>query len=241
MLADVSKCLFGSDGLVSGYGSRQVLNKVSVEVAPKEIVALIGHNGSGKSTFLKTMFGLIRLWKGSIFFDGKVVGTPDPQSMLRLGVTYVPQGNRVFGDLTVYENMQMGDAASIDRNALSGKVKATLGLFPDLKPLLDRRAQSLSGGEKQLLALATGLVLSPRMLLLDEPTLGLAPQAARNALKRIQNLRDVYGMSILVVEQKVRAVLEISDRVYVMREGCISFSGASAKLADERSLREQYL
>jgi branched-chain amino acid transport system ATP-binding protein len=241
MLANIDKCLFRSEAVVSGYGSRQVLNQVSLEIAPKEIVALIGHNGSGKSTFLKTTFGLVPLWKGAVFIDGRRVGTPDPRSMLQLGVAYVPQGNRVFGDLTVYENMQMGDITSIDRSGLGGRIKNTIELFPDLKPLLDRTARSLSGGEKQLLALATGLILSPRMLLLDEPTLGLAPIAARNALKHIQELRKVLGMSILIVEQKVRAVLEISDRVYVMREGSISFSGESAKLKDERNLREQYL
>jgi branched-chain amino acid transport system ATP-binding protein len=241
MLADISKYMLKLDGLVSGYGARQILNQVSVEIGPREIVALIGHNGSGKSTFLKTVFGLIRPWKGRVFLDDKDVGIPCPQAMVRLGVAYVPQGNRVFGDLTVYENLQMGDTASGDRSALKDKIRTALELFPDLKPLVNRKAQSLSGGEKQLLALATGLILSPRMLLLDEPTLGLAPLAARRALKHIQELRGLFGMSILIVEQKVRAVLEISERVYVMREGRISFSGPSAILRDETSIREQYL
>jgi ABC-type branched-subunit amino acid transport system ATPase component len=145
------------EGLVSGYGKKQVLNGVSIEVMEGEIVALIGHNGAGKSTLLKTVFGLLPTWKGQMTLDGKGLTSPIPRELLRLGVCYVPQGNRVFTDLNVRENLKLGGITLPDNMRLNNGIERVLTLFPGLKPHLRQRAGSLSGGEKQMLALANAL------------------------------------------------------------------------------------
>jgi len=163
--------------------------------------------------------------------------------MLSAGVAYVPQGNRVYDDLTVYENFEVGTVSlkEEDRAKLPIRVDGVLSIFPFLKGRLRQRAATLSGGEKQMLALATVLLLSPRVLLLDEPSLGLAPMASRQALLHVRYIAQSTGVSVLIVEQKVRAVLEISTRAYVLRNGIISFVGEVDVLKDEEKLRSVYL
>jgi len=227
--------------LVAGYGKKQVLNGVAIEVAAGEIVSLIGHNGAGKSTLLKAVFGLIPIWQGQIQLDGKPVSKPVPRELLRAGIAYVPQGNRVFTDLTVQENLEMGGTTLPNKQAVKEGMGRVFGLFPVLKDRLKQRAGTLSGGEKQMLALANALILSPRVLLLDEPSLGLAPPLVSEALARIQQIARDNGVSVLIVEQKVREVLKISHRVYVLRNGRVSYSGPAEDLKDDTKLREVYL
>ncbi len=234
-------CLLKAESLVSGYGKKQVLNGVSVEVAAGEIVALIGHNGAGKSTLLKTVFGLLPLWQGQVVLDDKVISRPNPRDLLRSGVAYVPQGNRVFTDLTVRENFEMGGVTLTDRAQLDVGISRVLSLFPDLKSRLGQRAGTLSGGEKQMLALGNALLLLPRLLLLDEPSLGLAPPLVTDALGHIRQISEVSGVAVLIVEQKVREVLKIAQRVYVLRNGRVSFSGPASALSDDQKLRQVYL
>ena len=181
-MAEDTDGLLRVDTLVAGYGKKRVLNGVSLEVTPGEIVALIGHNGAGKSTLLKTLFGMLPVWAGSIELDGKRLGVFSPRELLRAGVAYVPQGNRVFSDLTVGENLEMGGVTLSDRAGLREGMDRVFGLFPALKPHLRQPARTLSGGEKQMLALANVLILSPRLLFLDEPSLGLAPRLVNEAL-----------------------------------------------------------
>lgn len=240
-MPDSRGCLLKAESLVSGYGKKQVLNGVSVEVAPGEIVALIGHNGAGKSTLLKAVFGLLPLWHGQVMLDDKVISVPNPRELLRLGVAYVPQGNRVISDLTVRENFEMGGVTLAGKAQLSAGIAHVLTLFPDLKQRLDQRAGTLSGGEKQMLALGNALLLSPRLLLLDEPSLGLAPPLVTRALGYIRQISEVSGVALLIVEQKVREVLKIAQRVYVLRNGRVSFSGPTAALSDDQKLRQVYL
>lgn len=234
-------CLLKAESLVSGYGKKQVLNGVSVEVAAGEIVVLIGHNGAGKSTLLKTIFGLLPLWQGQVALDDKVISRPNPRELLRAGVAYVPQGNRVFTDLTVRENLEMGGVTLTDKARLNAGISRVLDLFPDLKSRLDQRAGTLSGGEKQMLALGNALLLLPRLLLLDEPSLGLAPPLVTDALGHIRQISEVSGVAVLIVEQKVREVLKIAQRVYVLRNGRVSFSGTASALSDDQKLRQVYL
>jgi branched-chain amino acid transport system ATP-binding protein len=228
-------------GLVTGYGKKQVVKGASLEVTRSEVVALIGHNGAGKSTLLKAIFGLLPTWSGEIFLDGDSIQSPNPQKLLRSGVAYVPQGNRVFTDLTVRENLEMGGVTLPSKALINEGIDRALSLFPPLKPRLRRRAGTLSGGEKQMLALSNALVLSPRVLLLDEPSLGLAPQLVSLALKRIHDISVGSGTAVLIVEQKVREVLKIANRVYVLRNGRVSFSGPAESLFDDAKLREVYL
>lgn len=230
-----------ADALVTGYGKKQVLNGVSLDVAFGEIVALIGHNGAGKSTLLKAVFGLLPLWQGQVTLDGKPLNSHTPRELLRTGVAYVPQGNRVFTDLTVRENLEMGGVTVSDKTRLNEGIDRALTLFPALRPRLRQRAGTLSGGEKQMLALANALVVSPRLLLLDEPSLGLAPQAVAVALSYIRQINRDSGVTFLIVEQKVREALKIARRVYVLRNGLVSFSGPTDALADDAKLREVYL
>ncbi|HKQ50360.1 MAG TPA: ABC transporter ATP-binding protein [Phycisphaerae bacterium] len=240
-MAESNEILLDVDALVSGYSKKQVLGGVSMNVARGEIVAIIGHNGAGKSTLLKAIFGMIPIWKGHVYYNGQAIGKPKPREMIHAGVAYVPQGNRVFGDLTVRENLQVAGATLSDNRVRQAGLERALIEYPVLEPRLRQRAATLSGGEKQVLALAMSLVLSPLMILLDEPSLGLAPPLANEALHRIQTLSRDHGVSILIVEQKVRQVLRIAHRVYALRNGAISFSGPTALLNDDDKLREVYL
>jgi branched-chain amino acid transport system ATP-binding protein len=229
------------DSLASGYGKKQVLNGVTLEIGSGEIVALIGHNGAGKSTLLKAVFGLIPIWKGQVSLNGIAWANPTPRKLLRSGVAYVPQGNRVFTDLTVYENLEMGGITLPEKGALKEGIERVFTLFPALKPRMRQRAGTLSGGEKQMLALANALILSPRLLLLDEPSLGLAPPLVSEALNSIRTIGKDNGATVLIVEQKVREVLKIIDRVYVLRNGQVSFQGRAEEIADNSKLRDVYL
>lgn len=233
--------LLNVDALVTGYGKKQVINGVTLEVAPGEIVALIGHNGAGKSTLLKAIFGLLPIWDGAVLLDEKKLSSPEPRELLKSGVAYVPQGNRVFTDLMVRENLEMGGVTLPNGARLNEGIERVFTLFPTLKPRLRQRAGTLSGGEKQMLALGNALVLSPRLLLLDEPSLGLAPPLVAEALGRIQQISRDSGVAVLIVEQKVREVLKIAQRVYVLRNGRVSFSGPTDSLNDDEKLREVYL
>ena len=241
MQNDANNGILRVSELVTGYGKKQVVNGVTMEVAKREIVALIGHNGAGKSTLLKAVFGLIRVWSGQVYLDGQAWPKLVPRELLRAGVAYVPQGNRVFTDLTVYENLEMGGITLPGKERLREGMERVFGLFPALKDRLKQRAGTLSGGEKQMVALANALIISPRVLLLDEPSLGLAPPLVSEALGQIQQITRESGMTVLIVEQKVREVLKIAQRVYVLRNGRVSFHGPAEALKDEAKLREVYL
>jgi branched-chain amino acid transport system ATP-binding protein len=227
------------EGLVTGYGKKQVLNGVGLHVTRGDIVALIGHNGAGKSTLLKAVFGLLPVWQGKVSLDGKVLERIGPQELLHGGVAYVPQGNRVFTDLTVGENLEVAGISLPNRAKLKEAVERALALFPALVPRLGQRAGTLSGGEKQMLALVNGILTSPRLLLADEPSLGLAPQLVSEALRQFEVLNRNHGMTILLVEQKVHEVLKIANQVYVLRNGQISFNGPRTAL-DDAKLRQVY-
>lgn len=227
--------------LVTGYGKKQVVNAVSLSVGAGEIVALIGHNGAGKSTLLKAVFGLIPIWSGEVHFNGTLWPIPAPRALLRAGVAYVPQGNRVFTDLTVRENLEVGGVTLPNKQSVNDGIERVYTLFPTLRDRLKQRAGMLSGGEKQMLSLANALVLSPKMLLLDEPSLGLASPLVSQALKRIKEISRDSGVTVLIVEQKVREVLKIADRVVVLRTGRVSFDGPATELSDDRKLKDVFL
>ena len=229
------------DRVVAGYGNRQVLNGVSIEVGEEEIVALIGHNGAGKSTLLKCAFGLVRPHGGKVVVLGNCLGNSRPASMLKKGVAYVPQGNRVFGDLSVLENLRIAATVHSQPHRLSEDLEVVFRQFPILRERSEGRASTLSGGEKQMLAFASALILKPRLLLIDEPSLGLGPKLVRSVLDQITEIRRNWGTTVLIVEQKVKEVLRIADRVYVLRGGSVAFSGPVSDLENEETLRSVYL
>jgi branched-chain amino acid transport system ATP-binding protein len=220
-------------GIHTGYGPVQVLFDVSMKVGPEEIVAIIGPNGSGKSTVLKTLCGLLPTWQGDLFLNGKSLKGRDTASLIESGVTYCPQGNRVFDELTVLENLEIG-GYRVPKAELPGRMDAVFTVFPVLKGRMRQNAGKLSGGEQQMLALARALIPNPKLLLLDEPSLGLSPNLIKDVFHKIVEVNRSKGVSILIVEQKVREVLEISNRVYALKVGRISFEGLPGELKDDK-------
>lgn len=230
------------DALVAGYEKKRIVDGISLVLKPGEIVAIIGHNGAGKSTLLKAIFGLIPLWSGQVTFNGNDLLRSRPTERLLGGIAYIPQGNRVFSQLTVAENIDVaGGVLKFPPSQQSFKLSAALQAFPALKMRLNDLAGNLSGGEKQMLAMACAFILSPRLFLMDEPSSGLAPKLVTQVFERINILREESTTAFLIVEQKVREVLKISDRVYVLRNGKVSYSGEAGVLRDERLLQSAYL
>lgn len=224
--------------LETGYGKKQVLFGLSMEVRKGGIVALIGPNGAGKSTALKAICGLIPIWNGKILFNGSHIHGFKPAQIFPRGITFVPQGSRVFHGLSVKENLEVG-GIQLAHNAARARIEHVLESFPALKKKLRQDAGKLSGGEQQMLALARGLMPEPKLLILDEPSLGLSPKLAGDVFKKIVELNTDRGMTILIVEQKVREVLQISERVYGIKHGRTVFEGESKKVAVNQVLLKE--
>jgi len=224
--------------LETGYGKKQVLFGMSLDVGKGEIVALIGPNGSGKSTVLKTVCGLIKLWKGEICFDGVPTNGSTPAQNVARGITFAPQGNLVFHDMTVMENLEIG-GFQLPRKESKERISQVLEFFPVLKDRLKEDAGKLSGGEQQMVALARALIPKPKLLMLDEPSLGLFPKLLGSVFDKITEINCDTGVTILIVEQKVREVLEICNRVYSIKLGKIAFEGLPGELKDNKERLKQ--
>lgn len=228
-------------GLETGYGPKQILYGIDLSAQEGEMVAVIGHNGAGKSTLLKALFGLIPVWKGKVFYEGLEVGDWPPSKKVLNGVGFVPQGNRVFGELTVRENLEMAGYTLNGKPQIEKKIGEVLSFFPALKEREDQLAGTLSGGEKQMLALANILILSPKLLLLDEPSLGLSPPSVREAFRKLTEINRALGTTMVIVEQKVREVLKICIRAYLLKIGRVAYSGASSELLAGDRIKEIFL
>ena len=222
------------------YGPIEALTNVSLDVAPAEIVCLIGANGAGKSTVLNAISGVIRCAAGTISYNGvKLTGAP-PAKIVRRGVVQVPEGRLVFPDLTVTENLEMGAYTRMD-SELSASFDAVFALFPRLAERRAQLAGLMSGGEQQMLAIGRALMANPSVLLLDEPSMGLAPLVIVEIFRALRRLRDELGLPILLVEQNARAALKLADRGYVLTTGHVTGSGASADLLNDRATHEAFL
>ena len=227
--------------LITGYDKKQVLFDVSIEVKQGEIVSIIGPNGSGKSTLLKAVCGLIPTWSGEIIFNKKKLNGNEPPDNLKLGISFCPQGNRVFDELSVKENLEIGGYI-LKKNEVKTRIENILEIFPMLKERLKQEAGSLSGGEQQMLAVARALIPEPKLLLLDEPSLGLAPNLVKDLLEKLVELNKKLGITILIVEQKVREVLAISNRTYGLKLGKIYSETNSAELlSNKEKLKNLFL
>lgn len=220
-------------GLETGYGKKQVLFGASLEVREKEIVGLIGPNGAGKSTILKTVCGLIHPWKGEIIFNGVKTDGATPAQNVARGITFCPQGNRVFHDMNVQENLEIG-GFMLPRKDAKERIAQVLEIFPLLKERIRQDAGKLSGGEQQMVALARALIPKPKLLMLDEPSLGLAPNLVGTVFEKISEINRETGVSILIVEQKVREILAICNRIYSLKLGKVSFAGLPDDLKDNK-------
>jgi branched-chain amino acid transport system ATP-binding protein len=227
--------------LEAGYGKKQVLFGLSMDVREGEIVALIGPNGAGKSTVLKAVCGLIPAWKGEVSFNGEPVNVTIPAQNVARGITFALQGSRVFHDLTVMENLEVG-GFHLPRKVVRERIEHALESFPVLKDRTRQLAGRLSGGEQQMLALARALMPEPKLLMLDEPSLGLSPNLAGDMFEKIVEINRDSGVSILIVEQKVREVLDVCGRVYSMKLGKVAFEGPPDDLKhDKAKLKKLFL
>jgi len=222
------------------YGAIQALRGVSLSVEQGQIVTLIGANGAGKSTTLRAISGILRPTEGDIEFDGASIVHDAPHQIVRRGLVQVPEGRGIFANLSVAENLALGAYCRHDHEKARESRERGLELFPRLRERLGQNAGTLSGGEQQMLAIARALVAKPRLLLLDEPSLGLAPQMTQTIFKVIREIR-AQGTTILLVEQNARMALKIADYAYVLETGQIVMSGPAAELTNSDEVRKAYL
>jgi branched-chain amino acid transport system ATP-binding protein len=228
------------EGLKSGSGRIQALHGVHIEVAPGEIVALVGANGAGKTTLLMTICGNPRASAGRVVLDGEDITALPTHHIIRKGLAHAPEGRRVFPRMSVLENLQMGAAVSDPRH-FSQDLERVLDLFPRLRERLDQRGGTLSGGEQQMLAIARALMSRPKLLLLDEPSLGLAPLVVRHIFEIIAAISRDQGVTIFLVEQNAFHALKLAHRGYVMVNGKVALTGTGAELLANPEIRAHYL
>jgi branched-chain amino acid transport system ATP-binding protein len=222
------------------YGAIKALHGVTLSVPAGSIVTLIGCNGAGKSTTLRAISGLVRPSSGSITFEGRPISRLAPHEIVRLGIAQAPEGRGIFANLTVEENLQLGASARSDTAAIAQDHERALGLFPRLRERLAQNAGTLSGGEQQMLAIARALIARPRLLLLDEPSLGLAPQIVQTIFKIIRDI-NAAGTTILLVEQNAHMALQVAHRAYVLEVGRVVVEGSASELAHSDEIRKAYL
>jgi branched-chain amino acid transport system ATP-binding protein len=226
-------------GLNAGYGRVPILDNVSFHVDEGEVVAMIGPNGAGKTTLLRTISGLLHPFSGSIAFRGRNIEGMAPHHVTKVGISHVPEGGKPFANMTVMENLLMG--AYGNRESLkTGVLGEVFEIFPVLKERRDQLAKTLSGGERQMLAIGRGLTSRPRLLMLDEPSLGLAPKLVDDIYEKLQALREL-GLTVLLVEQNIYYALELADRGYVLENGRIVLEGSGEDLANNEHIKKHYL
>jgi len=229
------------DNLHAAYGDIGVLKGITLEILKGEIVCLLGANGAGKSTTLKVISGILRPSQGSVLFQGQNITRHSPNAIVRMGLSHVPEGRQIFSRLTVMQNLLLGGYPRKSKKAEAQELfNFIFNLFPILKERLKQKAGTLSGGEQQMLAIARGLMSQPKLLLLDEPSLGLAPLVVNSIFGIVKDLRK-SGIPILLVEQNVAATLKIADRAYIMETGKIVTQGSASELLGNDEVRKRYL
>lgn len=227
--------------VVAGYGDKQVLNGVSLKLERSEIVGLVGPNGSGKSTVLKSIFGMLKVSEGSVLYKGKEIKNRKTALNALDGISYIPQGSKVFSKLTVQENLEMGGVLLKKREVLLERVEAMYERFPKLKEYKNTPSGKLSGGERQMVGFCRGLIMNPEMLLVDEPSIGLSPTMVKQTMDLISEIREKMEVTILVVEQNVGAMLKIADRVYLLSMGKVIYREDSIDEGTQARLGEYFL
>ncbi|OAG93168.1 ABC transporter ATP-binding protein [Ferroacidibacillus organovorans] len=227
------------DRVISGYGSSRALHEVSLTVPRGSLVTVLGANGAGKSTLLRVASGLLPIWGGDIKMDGRWMTRKSTREIVRAGVVHCPEGRQIFSQLTVYENLQMGGYLRDDRKAAKRSMDQVFSYFPRLKERVKQRAGTLSGGEQQMLAIGRSLMASPRLLMLDEPSLGIAPKLVQEILGILGFIQE-EGTAVLLVEQNARLALQHADYAYVLDLGRVVMEGAGSTLAKDSRIEERY-
>jgi branched-chain amino acid transport system ATP-binding protein len=228
------------ENLTAGYDGAPVIQSVSLDIQPGEVLTVLGRNGAGKSTLLKSILGLTRIRSGSVSFEGRCLNGMRPRDILCLGMAHVPEGRRIFPDLTVMENLSLGLALRREKCDEKSVVGEVIEMFPVLKERADFPGGLLSGGEQQMLAIARALVAGPRLVLLDEPSLGLAPIVCEKIIDLLKRLPE-QGTSILLVEQNVRLALRLARRFLVLESGQVAMEGPAERLTSDPQLAAAYL
>ncbi len=231
--------LLAIDGLRTGYGATEILRGVDLSVAPKEIVAVLGANGAGKSTLNRTISGVMRAWDGAIRFNGAAIEHDRPAEIVARGLIHVPEGRRIFPNMTVRENLDLG-AYRRGRARRKANRDRVFAIFPRLAERQGQRAGTLSGGEQQMLAIGRGLMAEPELLILDEPSLGLSPRLVEELFDLIRRING-EGVALLLVEQNVVQTLEVANRAYILDNGRFVLEGSAADLANNPELKRAYL
>lgn len=226
--------------LIAGYGQFQALRDVSLNIEQREIVTLLGANGAGKTTLVKTVASLVKPSQGEIIFNGERIDHLESYEVFKRGISICPEGGGCFPDMTVYKNLIMGTLLIKDRSSIDREYKQVIELFPILEKRKTQKAGSLSGGERQMLAIGRALMSKPKLLVLDEPSLGLAPLVIKSIFASISKLRDT-GLTILLIEQNASKSLKLADRGYVMELGRILISGKSDALLEDPVVKKAYL
>ncbi|MEI7890943.1 MAG: ABC transporter ATP-binding protein [bacterium] len=222
------------------YGGVKALDDVSIQINDGEIVALMGPNGAGKSTILKAMFGLASLYYGKLHLDGKLIH-PKPYEMVVKGIAYVPQGRQVFKGLTVLENLELGGYAFNNKRDIAVNIEKVVDFFPALRTKLNINAEYLSGGQQQMLTIARALISNPRVLLLDEPSLGLSPKVVKEVFDKVKEINKIQKISVVIVEHSIASVLAIADRAYVLNQGKVVLEDSARKLIGNNKIEQVFL
>jgi branched-chain amino acid transport system ATP-binding protein len=226
-------------GLSAGYGKKTAVHDIDLELHPAEIVVVFGHNGAGKTTLLRTIFGLIRARSGSVVFDGRDITGREPSDNIADGLALVPQGHAIFRTLGVRQNLELGGFTVTDRSVLAQRIEHVFTLFPVLQERQQQVGGTLSGGEQQMLAIGMALMSAPRLLILDEPSIGLAPLLVERVMRSIRAI-NAAGTTILLVEQNLKHGLAVASRAAVLNRGSKVYDGDPAALADEARLLEMF-
>ena len=229
------------ENLQVSYGGIQALQGISIEVPDGKIISLLGANGAGKSTTLRTIMGIVKANKGSVLFDGEEILGLQPDVIVKKGIALVPEGRRVFTNLTVTENLALGAYTRTDKAGIAKDIEDVYYLFPRLKERETQPAGTLSGGEQQMLALGRAMMLQPKLLMIDEPSLGLSPVLSQGVLSKLKELNQTRKQTILLIEQNARAALSIADYAYILSTGQITIQGPAAQLAADDGVRRSYL
>lgn len=224
----------------SGYAEVQILRDVSISLQEGKLTSLVGGNGMGKTTILRTIMGQLRPWKGSVWFEGKDVSALPPYVKAEMGLVLVPEGRQLFTDMSVYENLEMGATPKRSRQRLEQNLERVYEMFPRLLERRDQKAGTLSGGEQQMLAVGRGVMAEPRVLMIDELSLGLAPVLVLQLFERLKQLKEMQ-ITLLLVEQNITSALVISDFAYVISQGRVELEGSSQELARNEKVRQAYL
>ncbi len=229
------------EGIEASYGPVKALHGVTIEVPEGGVVTLLGPNGAGKSTILRVVSGLLQPSAGRVEFDGRRIDRRSAEAIVRMGISHVPEGRQLFDEMTVHENLMLGAYTRHDRDGIKSDIKRLNGYFPILEERREQPAGSLSGGEQQQLAVARGLMSRPRLLLLDEPSLGLAPLISRDIFRILRQVNREDGITILLVEQDATSALSFADYGYVVETGRVVIEETSDKLKEDENVRRTYL